>query len=103
MSYKITSWLDSEKLENISTSEYWNNKEVETKKMWSIPNDDFSALEEYFDKKQLFDQMEYVLKQNSIDLNNNTIASLACGTCVLESKILSKYKEIQKIFCVESF
>ena len=101
MKYKITEWISKNKIETISTSEYWNDKGVENKKMWSVPNNNFSAFEEYFDKKGLFKQLEFIVSQNRIDLNNSMVASLASGTCALESLILKKYKGIKKMFCVE--
>ena len=101
LSFKITEWLSNQKLESISTSQYWNDREVEEKKMWSIPNDNFSAFEEYFENKGLFEQFELIIKQNGINLNNNIVASLASGTCTLESLILKKYQGIKKMFCVE--
>ena len=99
--YKITKWISDEEIESIPTSQYWNDKEVETRKMWSIPNNDFSAFEEYYDKKFLFEQLKFILNKNEIDLNNSTIASLASGTCALEAHILKKYPEIKKMYCVE--
>ena len=101
MSYKFVEWISKNKIETISTSEYWNDKGVENKKMWSVPNNNFSAFEEYFDKKGLFKQLEFIVSQNRIDLNNSMVASLASGTCALESLILKKYKGIKKMFCVE--
>ena len=50
MLYKITEWISDEEIESIPTSQYWNDKEVETRKMWSIPNNDFSAFEKYYKK-----------------------------------------------------
>ena len=101
MKYKIKQWISDQEIESISTSQYWNDRKEEDKKMWSIPNNNFDAFEEYFDKKGLFKQLVFIVKQNGIDLNNNTAASLASGTCALESLILKKYNGIQKLFCVE--
>ena len=101
MIYEITEWINDQEIESISTSQYWNDKTEEEKKKWSIPNDDFFSFEEYFDKKGLFKQFVFILEQNGIDLNNSTVASLASGTCALESSILKKYQGIKKMFCVE--
>ena len=101
MKYNITEWLSDQEIESIDTSQYWNDRNLENKKMWSIPNNNFNAFEEYFDKKGLFKQFVFILEENGIDLNNSNVASLASGTCALESLILKKYKEIKKILCVE--
>jgi len=95
MIYEITEWINDQEIESISTSQYWNDRKKEEKKKWSIPNDDFSSFEEYFDKKGLFKQFVSILEQNGIDLNNSNVASLASGTCAMESLILKKYQGIK--------
>ena len=93
--------LPSKRVRRVAERINIDTKKEEDKKMWSIPNNNFAAFEEYFDKKGLFKQLVFIVKQNGIDLNNNTAASLASGTCALESLILKKYNGIQKLFCVD--
>ena len=49
--YEVTEWINSEEIETIHTSEYWNDSKVEAQKLWSIPNNNFTAFEKYFNKK----------------------------------------------------
>lgn len=58
MNYKKSFWIEKEEISDIPTSEYWNNKDIELKKIWSIPNEDYNALEKKFLSKGLFQQFK---------------------------------------------
>ena len=99
--YSINYWIKTNEIDHLNSSEYWNDKKLESKKMWSIPNNDFKAFENYFSKKGLYQQFISIIKNNRIDLKNKTVLSLASGTCALESKILKNFSKINKMICVE--
>jgi ubiquinone/menaquinone biosynthesis C-methylase UbiE len=99
MNYKKTLWIDKKEIENIPTSEYWNNKDIELKKIWSIPDDDYNALEKKFLSKGLFQQFKSLTFK--LKLNNKVGASLAAGNCILESFIVNHNNEIKKLYCLE--
>lgn len=43
--WKIEQWLTDALLENLATSDYWNDEEVEASKEWNIVDGDFTKLE----------------------------------------------------------
>jgi len=97
--YKKTYWLKSNELSQIPTFEYWNNKEIEKGKIWSIPNDDFRLLEANFLAKGLYQQFCQLTK--GMNFENKTIASLASGNCILESLIVKNNTNLKKFYCLE--
>lgn len=99
MSYKKSFWIEKKEILDIPTSEYWNNKDIELKKIWSIPNDDYNTLEKKFLSKGLFQQFK--LLSSGVSFTNKTGASLASGNCILESFILNYFSGIKKLYCLE--
>jgi len=100
MKYKKSFWMDKTDLSQIRTFEYWNNKDVESQKIWSIPDNDYQLLGNKFLSKGLFQQFKELT--NDIDFSNTTGASLASGNCILESFIINHTnQEIDKLYCLE--
>ena len=67
MKYKKYFWMDKTKLSEIPTFEYWNNKDIELEKIWSIPNDDFGLLEKKFFPQRFISTIQiYILEQGLI-------------------------------------
>jgi|TARA_B100001964_G_C14153306_1_gene563111 ubiquinone/menaquinone biosynthesis C-methylase UbiE len=100
MNYKKSFWMDKTDLSQIRTFEYWNNKDIESQKIWSIPNDDFGLLEKKFLSKGLFQQFKALT--HDINFSGLTGASLASGNCILESFIIHHTNQkIDKLYCLE--
>lgn len=93
MNYKKSFWIEKKEISNIPTSEYWNNKDIELKKIWSIPNDNYQALEKKFLSKGLFQQFKTL--SSKLDFRNKTGISLAAGNCILESFVLNHAKKLK--------
>ena len=100
MKYKKTFWLDKDELTEVPTYEYWNDKKIESSKMWSIPNNDFGLFEKKFLSKGLFQQFKALT--HDINFSGLTGASLASGNCILESFIINhNNQKINKLYCIE--
>lgn len=93
--------MEDEEIKETFSASYWNDKDVESRKIWSVPDNDFEKLERGFAKKKLLGQFELIAEDNHIAFRDATGASLASGVCVLESHILRKYPAIKKLYCVE--
>lgn len=97
----IQKWLNYDELENIYSSKYWNNLEVEKGKIWNISNGDYTACLNYLNDKGLIDEFndaEEVIKK--INIKNLKVADLAAGIG-WTSALLSKNKNIAEVHAVE--
>ncbi len=97
--YPIQRWLDSGAILSLPTADYWNDESLERKKQF------WKGLEESADSA-ISDEMSALLQQAATliappyELNGIGI-SLGSGSCWLESTLLARSPNIQKLICVE--
>lgn len=102
-SYSIESWLDSDILDNIEYSEYWNDELVEKNKEFYILNGNFSKMEHYLKESGLLNDLYHcigILKRDyNLKLHGNGI-DLAAGVLWAVPHLLELGK-IEKLLCLE--
>ena len=98
---KVTNWIDDSELENIYTSDYWNNIEIEKNKEFYIENGDYEKCLRYLNKnlmKEYLSSEKYIIGfSNKSKLK---IADLASGIG-WTSALISKLDIVKEVHAVE--
>ena len=101
--YKTKIWLTDDKLDSVTTSDYWNNEDAEKNKHWWGPiNGDFEGIETYLRESGLADDLrEAASLAQSINRPLKGVgADFAAGTLWAIPYILSN-NFVSKVYCVE--
>ncbi len=96
-------WLDDSELEQASTSEYWNAREIERNKASDISGGEFDRMEAHLEKKGKLRHLEDLiadLEQARLTLHGQGI-SLGSGTCWLEARLLKAHRGIELLRCMD--
>jgi len=97
----IIKWVNQEELNNVYSSQYWNNINEERKKEWWVLGDnDDSKLLEYLNKSNLLRQFLEVEKFLTKSGNNLIVCDLAAGTG-WATALLSKLPNVKEVHAVE--
>lgn len=94
---EIEFWIKEQELNNLYTSEYWNNIEEEKKKEWWIKDSNDNKVDRYLTTSGLKQEFEIALENAKLQ---GKILDLAAGTC-WTSALISKYKTVEEIDSVE--
>jgi len=92
----IVSWITEKELENIYTSEYWNDIKEEKKKEWWIEDGNYKRCLNFLNQSLMTEYKSSETFINNYNGDNIKVADLAAGigwTSVLISK-LKKVKEV---------
>ena len=99
MKIQIESWLLDERIQDIRSSEYWNDQKNEQEKIFNIDKYDIEDLENNQHLKNIVALSKIIIESVSLTPQSNVL-SLASGTCWLES-ILFNNVEINELINVD--
>lgn len=94
---KVEFWISDEEINNLYSSQYWNNIEEEKKKAFWIDDPKSCKVEQYLIKMKLKQEFETALKQVEI---SGRILDVAAGVC-WTSALLSKYEAVKEIDAID--
>lgn len=94
---ELSYWIDKKDLDNLYTSDYWNNIEEEKKKEWWIENEKDEKVSNYLNSSGLQEELELAISNSEI---KGKVLDLAAGTC-WTSALLSKIEDVAEIDSVE--
>lgn len=100
--WDVQSWLESEAIEHVETSAYWNDPRNESEKAWDVSDGDFEKMERHLIASGLIEQLSAALntgREQGLSLRGIG-ADLGCGTCWAEPHLLQG-TEVEKVYCVE--
>lgn len=101
--YDSEQWISDSDLEALPSSAYWNDRQKERSKCFDVSVFGVEQMELKLEGRGFYAQLNQVLSQlrkSARDIQG-VGASLACGTCWLEGKILNQIDTIQQLYCVE--
>jgi ubiquinone/menaquinone biosynthesis C-methylase UbiE len=99
----IKYWIKEDELNNIYTSDYWNNLAEEKRKIWWIEGENYEKCMKYLEDFGLIAELEDAIKFSALDKETRLdieVADLASGTC-WASAIISKLPQVKNIHSVE--
>ena len=79
---------------------YWNNEKIEKNKLFYKLIDDFDKIKNDNKQNLLSNELNRVIKNNSLELNGKNILSIASGVCYVEARSF-KNINFKKLTCVD--
>ena len=99
----ILFWLNENELKKISSSEYWNDEEIEEEKEWFITDGDTQKLVNYLKYRTTYlEEYESIVKfaRNANLEIKGTGLDLAAGVC-WTTAFMSRIEGVKKIYAVD--
>lgn len=100
---EVEMWISPESLNDIYTSDYWNNDEIEKNKELWISDGNYEKCQKYLETAGLLNEWSYVDEYISKNIKNKThlqIADIAAGIG-WTTALLSKLDIVQSVYATE--